>query len=82
MKLDQSYSTLIETLKQEIQSARIKAHLAVNKELIHLYWKIGRRILDEQESQGWGAKVIETISNDLRQEFPEMKGYHPEISNI
>ena len=74
MKLDQSYSNLIESLKKEIHTARIKAHLAVNKELIQLYWKIGRRILEEQASQGWGAKVIETISTDLRKEFPEIKG--------
>ena len=74
MAIDKSYSQLIESLKKEIHTSRIKAHLAVNKELILLYWKIGRRILEEQEAQGWGAKVIETISKDLRQEFPEMKG--------
>ena len=57
MKLDISYTSLIEGLKQQIRSSRIKAHLSVNKELILLYWNIGRRILAEQESQGWGAKV-------------------------
>lgn len=80
MKLGKSYSSLVETLKREIQTARIKAHLAVNKELIHLYWTIGRRILEEQEAQGWGAKVIENISADLRREFPEMKGLS--VSNL
>ncbi len=75
MNLTQTYANLINELKNEIRQARIKAHLSVNKELILLYWKIGKRILDQQEKDGWGSKVIETISNDLRREFPEMKGF-------
>jgi predicted nuclease of restriction endonuclease-like (RecB) superfamily len=71
---ESSYIHLIENLKQEISKARIKAHLAVNKELITLYWKIGKQILEQQKQEGWGAKVIENISQDLRREFPEMKG--------
>ena len=74
MELTQSYADLIKGLKQEIQQARIKAHLAVNKELILLYWKIGKRILDRQKSEGWGSKVIERVSKDLQSGFPEMKG--------
>lgn len=77
MNLTQSYANLINELKQEIQQARIKAHLSVNKELLLLYWKIGKRILDQQEKEGWGSRVIENISNDLRREFPEMKGLSP-----
>jgi predicted nuclease of restriction endonuclease-like (RecB) superfamily len=69
-----SYLSLIEKLKQEIASARVKAHLAVNRELVTLYWDIGRMILERQEHEGWGAKVIENISKDLRKEFPEMTG--------
>lgn len=69
-----SYIELIQTLKQEIANSRIRAHLAVNKEMIHLYWNIGRRILERQNEEGWGTKVIENISKDLREEFPEMKG--------
>lgn len=74
MELTKTYSELVATLKSEIQHARIKAHLAVNKELILLYWNIGKRILETQEKEKWGAKVIENISVDLRKEFPEMKG--------
>ena len=74
MNLDTSYKSYIETLKKEIAQARVKAHLAVNKELILLYWKIGKHILEMQEQEGWGAKVIEQVSQDLRKEFPEMKG--------
>ena len=49
MTLDQSYTNLLQDLKKEIQSARIRAHLAVNKELILLYWRIGRKILEQQK---------------------------------
>lgn len=69
-----SYQDLIETLKSEIAKARVKAHLAVNKELITLYWNIGSNILKRQQVEGWGSKVIENISQDLRKEFPEMTG--------
>lgn len=69
-----SYVELIQTLKQEIVNSRIRAHLAVNKEMIHLYWSIGKKILERQTNEGWGTKVIENISKDLRAEFPEMKG--------
>src|SRR4051812_17081767 len=68
------YLNLIEELKQQIGQARIRAHLAVNKELVTLYWNIGRKILERQKEDGWGAKIIENISKDLRKEFPEMKG--------
>lgn len=75
---DKSYGELLQNLKQEIQQSRIRAHLAVNKEMIMLYWNIGRQILERQELQGWGSKVIENISKDLRKEFPEMKGLSPQ----
>ena len=68
------YQNLILSLKREISKARIKAHLAVNRELISLYWNIGEKILRQQKREGWGAKVIEHISKELRAEFPEMRG--------
>ena len=71
---NQNYATLLQTLKTEISQARIRAHLSVNKEMISLYWKIGNQILLKQKEEGWGSKVIENISKDLRKEFPEMKG--------
>jgi predicted nuclease of restriction endonuclease-like (RecB) superfamily len=69
-----TYAVLLQDLKQEISTARIRAHLSVNKEMISLYWSIGNQILERQKSEGWGSKVIENISKDLRSEFPEMKG--------
>lgn len=74
MNLDSSYKSYIEVLKGEIPRARIKASLAVNKELVLLYWKIGQHILEMQQKEGWGAKVIEQVSKDLLKAFPEMKG--------
>ena len=73
-----NYATLLKSLKTEISTARIRAHLSVNKEMISLYWRIGNQILERQKQEGWGAKVIENISKDLRKEFPEMKGLSPQ----
>lgn len=72
--LPSSYPSFIKSLKEEVRASRVKAALAVNSELVQLYWRIGKRILGQQDKQGWGAKVIENISKDLRSEFPEMKG--------
>jgi predicted nuclease of restriction endonuclease-like (RecB) superfamily len=72
--LPDGYPDLLEFLKREIGAARTRAALAVNQELIGLYWRIGREILARQEREGWGAKIIDRLATDLRQEFPEMKG--------
>lgn len=69
-----SYEALLSDLKNRISSARTRAALAVNRELILLYWQIGREILTRQEAEKWGAKVIERLAADLRREFPDMKG--------
>lgn len=69
------YSTWLVDLKKRIREAQTRAVLSVNRELILLYWQIGQEILDRQENQGWGAKVIERLAEDLRREFPEMKGF-------
>lgn len=68
------YAALLIELKTRIQSARLKAAVAVNQELILLYWSIGRDILVRQERGGWGAKVIDRLAGDLRRDFPEMTG--------
>lgn len=69
------YGAWLVELKQRIQSAQQRANLAVNSELILLYWQIGRDILARQDAQGWGAKVIDRLSHDLSAAFPEMKGF-------
>ncbi|MCL4154325.1 UNVERIFIED_CONTAM: hypothetical protein GTU68_052501 [Idotea baltica] len=73
--LPDDYPALLDELKKQIKSAQIKAALSVNKELILLYWNIGKEILNRQEKQGWGSKIIEKLSKDLRMAFPESKGY-------
>lgn len=69
------YQTLLHNLKTQIRQAQVKAALAVNRELVLLYWHIGAQILEQQAAQGWGAKVIEQLSLDLRQDFPNFKGF-------
>ncbi len=74
-KIDSEYIELVNLLKQKIQSARRKAVLSVNRELITLYWEIGRSILEKQKKEGWGAKIIDKLSRDLSTNFPDMKGF-------
>lgn len=71
---DKSYASFLSDLKQRISTARVKAALAVNKELILLYWHIGTEILQRQNNEGWGSKVIAQLAKDLKREFPDMKG--------
>jgi len=68
-------STILEELKTKIRQAQYKAVISANKEMIFLYWDIGKTILIQQERQGWGTKVIDRLAADLRHEFPEMKGF-------
>ena len=69
------YSNWLTALKQRIQSAQQRASFSVNRELVLLYWQIGRDILDRQQAQGWGAKVIDQLARDLTAAFPDMKGF-------
>lgn len=71
------YADWLADLKGRIHTAQQRATLAVNRELVLLYWQIGRDILAQQASQGWGARVIERLAQDLRAAFPEMKGFSP-----
>ncbi len=71
------YDLFFADLKDRIARAQVKAALAVNRELVLLYWSIGRAILSEQQTHGWGAKVIDQLSADLKREFPDSKGYSP-----
>ncbi len=75
--LPAGYAELLEDLKARIRQAQVRAALSVNRELVLLYWHIGREILQRQQQEGWGAKVIDRLALDLRREFPEMKGFSP-----
>ena len=72
---DKSYIEFLNDLKQRVISSRYKAAIAVNKELVLLYHHIGTKILESQKVHGWGAKVVEQLSHDLKNAFPEMKGF-------
>jgi predicted nuclease of restriction endonuclease-like (RecB) superfamily len=73
--LPPDYALWLAELKIRIHTAQQQATLAVNRELIRLYWQIGRDILARQGSEGWGSKVIERLAQDLRNAFPTMKGF-------
>jgi predicted nuclease of restriction endonuclease-like (RecB) superfamily len=68
------YRDLLSLLKGRIRTAQVRAAIAVNQELILLYWGIGKEILTRQREDGWGTKVIDRLAKDLRVEFPEMQG--------
>lgn len=68
------YPALVADLKERIRTAQVRASLAVNREMVLLYWQIGRELLSRQQQEGWGAKVVERLSRDLRLAFPEMTG--------
>lgn len=69
------YADWLAELKTRIHSAQQRAALAVNRELVQLYWQIGHDILERQAREGWGSKVIERLAHDLRTAFPDMKGF-------
>jgi predicted nuclease of restriction endonuclease-like (RecB) superfamily len=74
LNLGGDYDRILGDLKARIRTAQVRAVLSVNRELVLLYWEMGREILAQQRQQGWGAKVIEQIAKDLKQEFPAMTG--------
>jgi predicted nuclease of restriction endonuclease-like (RecB) superfamily len=69
------YEEFLGELKERIRNAQVRAALAVNRELVLLYWQIGQEILQRQQHQGWGAKVINRLATDLRKAFPDIKGF-------
>jgi predicted nuclease of restriction endonuclease-like (RecB) superfamily len=71
------YRQFIEQLKARVLSARISAARAVNRDLILLYWDIGRGIVEKQQVLGWGESVVEMVSADLQRAFPQMTGFSP-----
>src|SRR4051794_20315059 len=73
----QGYEAFLGELKERIQTAQLRASLAVNREMISLYWRIGTDILARQDEHGWGAKVIDRLSEDLRREIPNVEGFSP-----
>lgn len=71
----QDYPGLLTEIKERIRSAQYEALKAVNKELVGLYWDIGRMIVERQDVEGWGKAVVEQLAADLRTEFPGVGGF-------
>lgn len=62
-------------ITKRIRSAQYEALKAVNKEMIALYWEIGRRITEQQKALGWGRSVVESLSQDIQKEFRGIQGF-------
>ena len=75
--LPESYAALVAEIRERIRGERLRVVLAANAELVLLYWDVGRAILERQNREGWGAKVIDRLSHGLRDAFPDMRGLSP-----
>ena len=75
--LPDGYAGVLAEIKQRIQAERLRVVMAANSAMVLLYWDIGRLILERQEREGWGAKVIDRLSADLREVYPDMSGLSP-----
>jgi predicted nuclease of restriction endonuclease-like (RecB) superfamily len=76
-ELPESYAAVLGEIKERIRTERLRVVMAANAAMVLLYWDIGRMILERQEKEGWGAKVIDRLSADLRDAFPDMQGISP-----
>jgi len=72
---DHNFKDFVTDIKQKILSSQYEALKAVNKKLITLYWDIGKSIVEKQEAFGWGKSVVRNLSEELRKEFPGIKGF-------
>ena len=75
LALPEGYADWLAQLKGQIAQARQRAALAINAELVQLYGRMGRDIVQRQKTQGWGAKVIDRLARDLKDAFPDMRGF-------
>jgi len=77
LQIPPGYAALLTEIKERVRSAQVRASFAVSRELVLLYWSIGREILVRQDVEGWGTKVIERLAKDLGVEFPGVEGFSP-----
>lgn len=71
------YGAWLLHIKQLVAQERVRMVMSANAALVLLYWDIGRAILNKQDAQGWGTRVIDRLSHDLKQAFPQMSGFSP-----
>ena len=72
---DSDYASFFAEVRERIRASQYEALRAVNKELINLYWDIGRMIVEKQQRLGWGKSVVEKLSEDIRKEYPGIQGF-------
>ncbi len=77
IQLPPSYAALLEDIKERIRTAQVKAAVASSRELIGMYWYVGKSIVERQKVEGWGRSVVERLSSDLQKTFPGMAGFSP-----
>lgn len=70
-----NYASFLKEIKNRIQRAQVKANFAVNRELILLYWNVGKMVYKIQKSVGWGKGIIPRLAKDIKNDFPEIKGF-------
>jgi len=75
LQVSKEYTDFLQEIKSRIKSARLRAALAVNQEVIKFYWEIGRLIIEKQKVSNWGDKLIEALANDLKKSFPDTQGF-------
>lgn len=74
---EKNYYSILDSLKEKIRNARVKAAVLVNTQLLSTYWEIGHAINEQELQSGWGKKTIDQLAADLKAEFPDMKGLSP-----
>jgi predicted nuclease of restriction endonuclease-like (RecB) superfamily len=72
------YANLLTSLKARVRAAQLRAAISVNRELIRLYWDIGKIIVEAQKAKGYGKQVVERLAEDLQKEFPGTAGFSPQ----
>jgi hypothetical protein len=80
-ELPADYASTLATLKEQIRESRLRTVLSANAAMVTAYWEVGRIILGRQEKEGWGTRVIDRLSTDLRQTFPDMQGLSARLSD-
>ena len=75
--LPADYTDFLESLKASVRQSQTKAMLSVNRELIALYWDIGRQIVNRQDREGWGKSIVDRLAADIQINFPGIKGFSP-----
>lgn len=71
------YHAILNQIKEDVRSSRARAAVAVNRELVGLYWRLGQTIVEQQKQAQWGTKVVERLAADLKSTFSDMRGFSP-----